>query len=165
MVFLLIKIHSKAVCLRDWLFHHPQTRNREICFSNCPCGVNSSSLAYQRTEAETVQRMFSESLSVKKFHTNKHHDIPMWRKSSQQNKMWNVSKVCKSALVKYLDNVWMWTHLSQNQIYESIANLKKELKFEVLIAVNITEYSLLGCSAIHSSWQVLIFQVNFPPPS
>jgi len=59
----------------------------------------------------------------------------------------------------------MWTHLSKNQIYESTANLKKELKFKVLIAVNITEYSLLGCSAIHSSRQVLIFQRNLPPPS
>jgi len=26
--------------------------------------------------------MFSESLNVKKFHTNNHHYIPMWQKSS-----------------------------------------------------------------------------------
>jgi len=74
MAFLLIKVHSKTVCLRDWLCHHPQIRSREICISNCPSGVGSSSLSYQMTEAEPVQRMFAESLGVKKFHTNNHHD-------------------------------------------------------------------------------------------
>jgi hypothetical protein len=82
MAFLLIKIHSKTVCSRDWLCHHPQIRNRETYFSNCPSGIGSSSLVYQRTEIQPVKRMFSESLSVKKFHTNNHHDIPVWQKSS-----------------------------------------------------------------------------------
>jgi len=67
MAFLLIEIHSKTICLRDWLCHYPQIRNRETCFSNCPSGVGSSSTAYQMTEAEPVQRMFAESLSVKSF--------------------------------------------------------------------------------------------------
>jgi len=39
-----------------------------------------------------------------------------------------VSTVYEAALVKYLDNSRTWTHLYQNQIYESIATLKKELK-------------------------------------
>jgi hypothetical protein len=50
---------------------------------------------------------------------------------------YNVKYLDSTGISSRLDNVQMKTHLFQNLVHESIANITKELRFGVLITANI----------------------------